>query len=74
PYALLLLLLMLAAYLLGSIGAAASALPTAQFWRVILVFWVMHASYAAGTAIGFFIRQSSPAIGRATAPGANLGS
>ncbi|HKU21198.1 MAG TPA: glycosyltransferase, partial [Terriglobales bacterium] len=46
PYALLLLLLMLAAYLLGSIGAAASALPTAQFWRVILVFWVMHASYA----------------------------
>ena len=74
PYALLLLLLMLAAYLLGSIGAAASALPTAQFWRVILVFWVMHASYAVGTAIGFFIRQSSPAIGRATAPGANLGS
>ena len=73
-YGIGLLLLMLAAYLMGSIGAALFAQPSLQCWRVVVVIWLMHACYAAGTAAGFLVRQGSPAIGRATAPGANLGS
>jgi hypothetical protein len=73
PHALAGLLLLAVPYLAVCLAAALYALP-AQFWRVAVAFWVMHSCYAAGTATGFFARKDSPAVGRATAPGANLGS
>ena len=75
PYAAprILLAVVLAIYLAGSVLAAIVALPGLRFWRVVVVFWLMHASYGAGTAMGLFAGKQGPKIGKATAPGANLG-
>lgn len=49
---------LLACYLLASLAAAIQALPARGAWRIAVVFWCMHASYAAGTAAGFFPRTN----------------
>jgi hypothetical protein len=75
PFAPLLLGVVLAAYLLGSLAAALQASMHLQALRVAFVFWTMHACYAAGTAAGLFARRSGRAeTGVVTSPGANLGS
>ena len=48
-------------YLVGSLAAAIQAFPARGAWRLAVVFWTMHASYAAGTAAGFFA-GSNPAV------------
>ena len=66
---------LLSVYLVGSLVAAWQTAPWRKFWRVAAVFWVMHASYAAGTLSGLFAgRQGGAKTGVFTAPGANLGS
>jgi len=67
------LYLLLATYISLSIGSAIRICSCRRFWRVAVVFWVMHASYATGTLSGFFTAKSKPAIGEDTAPGADLG-
>lgn len=62
-----------AIYIVSSIAAAVAVSRSLRFWRVVAVFWLMHACYAAGTAAGFFAGKRRPAVGQATAPGANLG-
>ena len=75
PFVLLSFGVLLGLYLLGSYAAALQASMVKQAWRVALVFWTMHACYAAGTAGGFFARRKGIAeIGAVTSPGANLGS
>lgn len=71
PHAKLLFALTASLYILGSVMASLFIMPTLQFWRVVLVFWIMHASYAAGTATGFLTARSRTPVGEHTAPGAN---
>jgi glycosyltransferase involved in cell wall biosynthesis len=74
-FAWMLLGVVLGLYILGSLTAALQASESLQFWRVALVFWMMHACYATGTAAGLFARRSGGAeTGVVTSPGANLGS
>jgi len=74
-FAWMLLGFVLGLYFLGSLTAALRASKSMLFWRVVLVFWLMHACYAAGTAAGLFARSSvSAETGVVTSPGANLGS
>jgi hypothetical protein len=66
---------LLGIYLVASLVAARQAAPWKKSPRVAAVFWVMHASYAAGTLSGMFAgRQRGAETGVFTAPGANLGS
>jgi glycosyltransferase involved in cell wall biosynthesis len=64
---------MLALYLAATVAAAIHTFPSVQFWRVAVVFWLMHACYAGGTLAGFFAGTGTP-LGEVTAPGAKLGS
>jgi succinoglycan biosynthesis protein ExoA len=62
-------------YLAGSLVAAFQGSPSGRFWRVAVIFWLMHFCYAAGTAAGLFAGRSRGAeMGTITAPGAHLGS
>ena len=71
----ILLGVLLSTYLLGSITAALQASMSRAALRVALVFWMMHACYAAGTAAGLFATKGDSAkTGVMTSPGANLGS
>jgi len=66
---------LLGMYIMGSLFAASQVSPSGKFWRATIVFWMMHACYAAGTTTGMFAGRTETAeAGRATAPGANLGS
>ncbi len=58
-------------YILASVIAGLQTPPLSRFWRVVLVFWTMHASYAAGTAVGLFEGWNRTPVGEHTAPGAN---
>lgn len=58
-------------YAAGSVVAAIKSAPSARFWRLIVVFLLMHACYAAGTVAGLFAGRGGPAKGQLTAPGAN---
>src|SRR5207249_3214626 len=58
-------------YVVGSLVAALHSAPSARCWRLLVVFWLMHSCYAAGTMVGFFAGRGSPAKGQLTAPGAN---
>ena len=58
-------------YILASVVAGLQAAPSFRFWRVVVVFWTMHASYAAGTAVGWFAGWSRTPVGEQTAPGAS---
>ena len=61
-------------YLSASLAAAVRAARSRLFLRVAVVFWLMHACYAAGTACGFFAGKNGQAIeGEFTAPGSNQG-
>lgn len=64
-------LTLLGSYVIGSLGAAFYTLPSRQFWRVAVVFFLMHACYAAGTISGFFAR-STGATGQENGRGASL--
>jgi hypothetical protein len=58
-------------YLSASLVAAFQALPAVSFWRIAVIFWLMHFCYAAGTAAGCFAgRSGGAAAGTITAPGA----
>jgi succinoglycan biosynthesis protein ExoA len=62
-------------YLAASLVAAFRALPAVSFWRIAVIFWLMHFCYAAGTAAGCFAgRSGGAATGTITAPGAHQGS
>jgi glycosyltransferase involved in cell wall biosynthesis len=62
-------------YLAASLVAAFQASPSGRFWRVAVIFWLMHFCYAAGTAAGCFAgRSGGAATGTITAPGAHQGS
>jgi GT2 family glycosyltransferase len=62
-------------YFFGSLVAAFQAFPSMSFWRVAVVFWLMHFCYATGTAAGIFAgRSEGAATGTITAPGAHSGS
>lgn len=64
---------MLGFYVAASIGAAFYTSPSGRFWRVALVFWLMHACYAGGTLAGFFAGKHNPSVGQLSAPGADQG-
>ena len=71
----ILLAALLGIYLAGSLAAALQASPSMHFWRVTVIFWLMHFCYAAGTAAGLFAGRGSEAeTGTITAPGAHSGS
>jgi GT2 family glycosyltransferase len=59
-------------YLLAATIAGLNCARSFSFWRLICVFLTMHASYAAGTAVGFFAARDHVPTGQSTAPGANL--
>ena len=65
------LLLVAGFYVLTSVIAGFQIAPISRFWRVVLVFWTMHASYGAGTAMGFFAGSNRTPVGEHTAPGAD---
>jgi hypothetical protein len=65
------LLVLVGLYAAGSVVAAIKSAPSARFWRLIVVFLLMHACYAAGTVAGLFAGRGGPAKGQLTAPGAN---
>jgi hypothetical protein len=59
-------------YFVSSLLAAFGKVPSMRFWRVLVVFWLMHFCYAVGTMAGFFAgRGGGAATGQLTAPGAN---
>jgi glycosyltransferase involved in cell wall biosynthesis len=58
-------------YAVGSLVAALLTARSASFWRLLVVFWLMHSWYAAGTLTGFFAGRGDAAKGQLTAPGAN---
>lgn len=61
-------------YLAASLVAAFLASPAVSFWRIAVIFWLMHFCYAAGTAAGCFAGKSGgAATGTITAPGAHQG-
>jgi len=65
---------MVAIYLSASLGAAFQASACGRFWRVAVVFWLMHFCYAAGTTAGLLARETRTAEkGALTAPGADYG-
>lgn len=71
----ILLSTLLALYFCASLVAAIQASPSRDFWRVAVIFWLMHFCYAAGTAAGIFSGGSEgAATGTITAPGAHSGS
>ncbi len=71
----ILLVTLLALYFCASLVAAFQASPSGGFWRVAVIFWLMHFSYAAGTAAGMFAGTGDgAATGTITAPGAHSGS
>lgn len=61
------------AYLVFSLAAALHVSRSRGFWRTAIVFWLMHACYAAGTAAGLLAGKNGPAVGEITAPGASVG-
>jgi glycosyltransferase involved in cell wall biosynthesis len=62
-------------YFCASLVAAFQASPSGRFWRVAVIFWLMHFCYAAGTAAGIFAGRGNGAeTGTTTAPGAHVGS
>jgi glycosyltransferase involved in cell wall biosynthesis len=61
----------LGTYVVGSLVAAIHKARSPSFWRLLVVFWLMHSWYAAGTLTGFFAGRGGPAKGQLTAPGAN---
>jgi hypothetical protein len=65
------LLAMIGVYVAASLGAAFYTTPSMRFWRVALIFWLMHTSYAAGTLAGFFAGRQGPSVGEVSAPGAD---
>jgi glycosyltransferase involved in cell wall biosynthesis len=66
---------LLTLYFCVSLVAAFQASPSGGFWRVAVIFWLMHFCYAAGTAAGMFAgRGEGAATGTITAPGAHSGS
>ena len=70
-----LLCALMGGYVSGSLIAGFRASAKDSFWRVSVVFWLMHFCYAAGTAAGLFAGRSTGAEkGTTTAPGAHLGS
>ncbi|HKW66985.1 MAG TPA: glycosyltransferase family 2 protein [Terriglobales bacterium] len=64
---------LLGTYAAGSIAAAVYTRPSRQFWRVAIVFFLMHSCYAAGTMSGFFGARTG-AVAEASARGVSLGS
>jgi cellulose synthase/poly-beta-1,6-N-acetylglucosamine synthase-like glycosyltransferase len=56
----ILLFAMLGLYVVASLGAALYTSSSRRFWRVTLVFWLMHACYAGGTLAGFFGGMHGP--------------
>jgi succinoglycan biosynthesis protein ExoA len=63
---------LLGIYLAASLVAAFQASPEIGFWRIAVIFWLMHFCYAAGTAAGCFAgRSGGAATGTTTAPGAH---
>jgi len=67
----ILFLAMLGVYVVVSLGAAFYTSPSMRFWRVALIFWLMHISYAAGTLAGFFSGKHRTPVGQINAPGAD---
>ena len=66
---------LLALYFCASLVAAFQASPSGRFWRVAVIFWLMHFCYAAGTVAGMFAGGGEgAATGTITAPGAHSGS
>lgn len=65
------LLALVGIYVAGSVAAAIQSVRSARFWRLTIVFVLMHACYAAGTLTGLFAGRGGPAKGHLTAPGAN---
>jgi glycosyltransferase involved in cell wall biosynthesis len=66
---------LLGIYLGASVVAALKASPGLGFWRIAVIFWLMHFCYATGTAAGCFAGGSGgAATGTVTAPGAHQGS
>jgi GT2 family glycosyltransferase len=59
-------------YILLSLIAGIESMRSFQFWRIVFVFWIMHVSYSAGTAMGFFAPRDHIPVGERTAPGANV--
>lgn len=59
-------------YILASVIAGLQSAPLSQCWRVVFVFWTMHVSYAAGTAVGLFAGWNGTPVGEHTAPGADF--
>lgn len=64
------LLAIVGIYLAGSVAAAIQSARSMRFWRLIVVFILMHACYAAGTFAGLFAGRGGAAKGHLTAPGA----
>ena len=57
-------------YVVGSVVAAIQRRDLCRFWRLIVVFVIMHSWYAAGTVAGLVAGRGGPAKGQLTAPGA----
>jgi len=70
----ILLFALVGTYLSGSLFAAFQTSPSGSFWRIAIVFWLMHFCYAVGTSAGLFARRrNGAATGTITAPGADVG-
>lgn len=64
--------LLMVLYIAAAAIAGLNCTRSFSFWRVFGVFLTMHASYATGTAVGFFAGRHRLPVGQLTAPGANL--